>query len=559
RKRRRFVRQTSVVVSSPPLKRWSQRLLFFCVASLIFVFILSFTTAELGGSSVFRPVLMVQKLALLSESVSPHRDSPSTLKIESRVSFPDHVLLLVSGDGGGDLECVYYCRDDGGCDFYTKEIIGFDEYDGLGWAAVRCPVPSSNYLNVVGLKRKNGVAMKENLTGVVVHSWSRLVYAAVIDGDDVVLFVKGLNLKPGRVSDPTPLTCHFLRSGEKNSTATTTRASLAAQEIVRCPLPTNTFHQSTAVTVGFRPYRSHRGGGPVLIPSVARISGTRPPAAKKKHELCVCSMVWNQASAIKEWILYHSWLGVERWFIYDNNSDDGIDEILQQLNLNISRHFWPWIKAQEAGFSHCALRARDECAWVSFMDVDEYFHLPFSSSHSLLSLVANFTTASSRVGEIRTSCYSFGPSGLISHPERGVTTGYTCRLQSPERHKSMVRLDALDPSLLNVVHHFRLKEGFRYLNLPRTTAVINHYKYQVWDVFRAKYYMRAATYVADWHENKNEGSRDRAPGLGTEAVEPADWPRRYCQVWDSGLRKFVLANLVDSSTGLLPWEISSAL
>lgn len=118
----------------------------------------------------------------------------------------------------------------------------------------------------------------------------------------------------------------------------------------------------------------------------------------------------------------------------------------------------------------------------------------------------------------------------------------------------MIRADALDRTLLNVVHHFRLKKGYKYFNLPASTAVINHYKYQVWEVFRAKFYRRVATYVADWQQNQNEGSRDRAPGLGTEAIEPPDWPQKFCEVWDTGLRDFVLANLADFSTGLLPWE-----
>lgn len=276
----------------------------------------------------------------------------------------------------------------------------------------------------------------------------------------------------------------------------------------------------------------------------------------------MCTMLWNQASLIREWIMYHAWLGVERWFIYDNNSDDGIQKVIEELNLenyNVSRHNWPWIKTQEAGFSHCALTARNECKWVGFFDVDEFFYFPrdhrlgLLGENSLRSLVANFSS-SKTVAEIRTSCHSFGPSGLSSHPAQGVTVGYTCRLQSPERHKSIVRPDLLNSSLLNVVHHFRLKAGYRYLNMPENIAVINHYKYQVWETFRAKFFRRVATYVVDWQENQNTGSKDRAPGLGTEAIEPPNWRLQFCEVWDTGLRDFVLSTFADPATESLPWE-----
>lgn len=589
RKRKRFLKQSysfSYLLSV--------RFLVVFLGFLSFLSLLSYTGPS--TSSAFRPVLVVSSLSLLSSSslrtVKSVREFGKLflpLKIESRVLFPDHVLVLVSGCKRvgmmkksclGRLECVYYGRFDGirngSVDSVKKNVLSVDEYDGLR-SIVRCPLAPENYSNVVHLKRvgKNGILGEKNgvwMRNETVKSWDNVAYASNRDGETAVVFVKGLNLRADRESNPRQFSCHFgLGKWDRSDRFTlSTRALTAAQEVVRCPLPKSVSlsldrGQGVRVTVGLRPRAHDRA----LVPSVAKIFdvGKR---SERRFELCVCTMVWNQASAIREWIKYHGWLGVERWFIYDNNSDDGIDEVVQELDLenyNVSRHVWPWIKTQEAGFSHCALRAKDECSWVSFMDVDEYFYLPYSTpehqsfralgyaaQNSLRALVANLSSSSSSIAEIRTSCHSFGPSGLKSRPSQGVTAGYTCRLQSPERHKSIIRPDALDATLLNVVHHFHLKEGYTYLNLPQSSAVINHYKYQVWEVFRAKFYRRVATYVADWQQNQNEGSRDRAPGLGTEAIEPSDWPQRFCEVWDTGLRDFVLANLAHLSTGLLPWE-----
>ena len=60
--------------------------------------------------------------------------------------------------------------------------------------------------------------------------------------------------------------------------------------------------------------------------------------------------------------------------------------------------------------------------------------------------------------------------------------------------------------------------------------------------------------MADWQEEQNVGSRDRVPGLGTKPVEPADWANRFCEVRDNGLRNWVLRNLEDRRTRLLPWQ-----
>ncbi|KAL1807217.1 hypothetical protein ACET3Z_030285 [Daucus carota] len=539
-------------------------------------------------------ILASSSLSVLSSSSSIN--SADTYRIEDQVRFPDQILLLVSRRAGNDLmigkndrlECIYGTSffnesDSNKIGRVTSNSLSVDEYTDDRFI-VRCPLPQMNYSKVVDLvwlgRSLSYYDGDESLWGRnwKVNSWEKVVYEAVLDGETAVVFAKGLNLRQDRESDPTQFSCHFgLGNWERDERfVLTTKAITAAQEVVRCLLPQSIRSrpekaEGIRVTIGVTRHVHARGKDYELMPSVAKLSNSKVMVnQKKKYELCACTMVWNQASAIREWIIYHAWLGVGRWFIYDNNSDDGIKDATEELDregYNVSRHMWPWIKTQEAGFSHCALRAKDECNWVSFMDVDEYFYFPiptrsqrrnknlvFPGQDSLRHMVANFSSTS--IAEIRTTCRSFGPSGLRSPPLQGVIAGYTCRLQYPERHKSIVRPDALDDTLLTVVHHFHLKKGYTHLNLPQSIAVINHYKYQVWETFKVKFFRRVATYVADWKDNRKEGSRDRAPGLGTEAIEPPDWRLRFCEVWDTGLRDFVLANMADPGNGLLPWQRS---
>ncbi|KAL6294623.1 hypothetical protein ACE6H2_002765 [Prunus campanulata] len=603
RKRKRMLRSYSQAKHYLSLRRP----LILCFSFFIFLLLLS---SERFRPASFRPVLNASTttLSLLSSTASnsilesfTNRNSNSNsntrdsfpLRVQDRILFPDHVLLIVPNRfrQNDQLECVYHRLSNGSdelqdgeknphLDFAIRPVLSTDVYDELRSIA-RCPLPSNNYSEAVDLRRRGGgYDWTAGINGTA-YPWDRVVYEAVIDGDTAVVFVKGLNLRPHKKSDPTRLTCHFGLENNGNwekdqGFVLTTEAVTAAQEVVRCLLPRTIRNNpdkthGVRVTIGYNT-GSARAPVHVTLPSVAIIYSTKSTVRnenqKKKHELCACTMLWNQAPALKEWVMYHAWLGVERWFIYDNNSDDGIEDVVQELELqayNVSRESWPWIKTQEAGFSRCALRARDECHWVGFFDVDEFFYFPRAFRHhrgdgvpgenSLRNLVSNYSY-SPTIGEIRTDCHSFGPSGLSSHPSQGVTVAYTCRLQSPERHKSIVRADLLDVTLLNVVHHFRLGQGFRHLNVPENVAVINHYKYQVWETFKAKFFRRVATYVVDWQEDQNQGSKDRAPGLGTEAIEPPNWRLRFCEVWDTGLKDYVLGYFADPATGSLPWEKS---
>lgn len=256
--------------------------------------------------------------------------------------------------------------------------------------------------------------------------------------------------------------------------------------------------------------------------------------------------------------MYHTKIGVEQWFIYDNNSDDDILDVigdLQSTGHNITRNIWPWIKTQEAGFAHCALQARDVCEFVGFIDVDEFFHLK-KGQKTLQEAIMDETRdlGIENVGEIRTECYNFGPSRLTKIPREGVMAGYTCKVARRERHKSIVRPEALHKDLLNVVHHFHLRDGYKWMDANGTSMAINHYKYQVWDVFKGKFEGRVSAYVVDWKSDENARSKDRVPGLGSIPVEPPDWPRRYCEVWDSGLKDRVVRDFMDPETRLLPWQ-----
>ncbi|KAA0034353.1 glycosyltransferase family 92 protein [Cucumis melo var. makuwa] len=590
RKRKRFGRSSSHV------QFFTRRSLFLCLSFFAFLLFLSSSRWFSIAAASFRPVLDASSTTLSRLSTSASKSTLdnslsskySPLKIESRVLFPDHLLLMVSGEFGRDekLDCLYHKSVARGLNHETlkQSVLSTDKYDEFRSIA-RCPLPPLNYSASAVDLRRGGVEADDHWLVRNRHpvaSWERVVYEAAIDGNTVVVFAKGLNLRPHRESNPAEFSCHF-RLGNSNNNGEyvhTTKAVAAAQEIIRCSLPAGVpssldKEKGIRVTVS-RGSINSKTHLQVTLPSVARLFNSKLSDLQRnqeKHELCVCTMVWNQAAALREWIMYHAWLGVGRWFIYDNNSDDNIEEVIRELNLedyNISRLTWPWLKTQEAGFSHCALRARDECKWVGFFDVDEFFYFPSKYRHqreyhtagrnALHSLIAESSASSSNstvIAEIRTACHSFGPSGLTSHPPQGVTMGYTCRLQSPERHKSFVRPDLLDITLLNIVHHFRLKRGFGFFDVPKSNAVINHYKYQVWETFRAKFFRRVATYVVDWQEAQNEGSKDRAPGLGTEAIEPPNWRLQFCEVWDTGLRDFIQTLFSDPLTGYLPWEKAS--
>lgn len=101
----------------------------------------------------------------------------------------------------------------------------------------------------------------------------------------------------------------------------------------------------------------------------------RKPKYNKKYRISICGIFKNEAPFLKEWIEFHEMIGVEHFYLYNNNSEDLFGEVLQPY---ISRGLvtlidWPYNQAQMKAYKNFYETYRHETQWVSFLDIDEFF------------------------------------------------------------------------------------------------------------------------------------------------------------------------------------------
>ncbi|KAH7846519.1 hypothetical protein Vadar_014892 [Vaccinium darrowii] len=405
---------------------------------------------------------------------------------------------------------------------------------------------------------------EKNTSAPQLLRWNFLVYESLSTENDVILFVKGLNNRQGVNRTPNEFRCVFGDAVNGIRTAVTS----SIQEVFRCRLP-----EGNAVSSSDdKPIKISLEipGQNLAVPSVAYYIRSRKVAPEQpKLLLCACTMVYNAAKYLKEWVVYHSEIGIEKFILYDNGSDDDLERVVAEVvdqGYNVSTSFWLWPKTQEAGFSHCAVNAKGSCTWMVYIDIDEFIYSPSwlnsskPSDQMLKSLLPKKTSSNNQiggVGEVMINCYEFGPSNQKSHPVNGVMQGYNCRRKEENRHKSIVLLDAIDESLLNVIHHFQLKDGYKMKKVELQHAVVNHYKFQAWSEFKTKFRRRVSAYVVDWMQAINLESKDRTPGLGYAPVEPQGWLEKFCEVYDNRLKDLTRRWFgTESESGyLMAWQI----
>ena len=90
--------------------------------------------------------------------------------------------------------------------------------------------------------------------------------------------------------------------------------------------------------------------------------------------LSIACISKNEGPYLKEWIEYHKLVGVERFYFYDNESDDNTREILDPYIIDgtVVYHYVPGRQRQFAVYNDAVLRYADETFWLAIIDLDEF-------------------------------------------------------------------------------------------------------------------------------------------------------------------------------------------
>ena len=100
---------------------------------------------------------------------------------------------------------------------------------------------------------------------------------------------------------------------------------------------------------------------------------------KKPHpepdvHLAVCVIAKNEGPYFQEWIEWHRKIGVEKFYVYDNESTDGTRELLEPYIKEgvVEYNDFPGYRMQLAAYDDCLERHRYDTRWIAIIDMDEF-------------------------------------------------------------------------------------------------------------------------------------------------------------------------------------------
>jgi len=97
----------------------------------------------------------------------------------------------------------------------------------------------------------------------------------------------------------------------------------------------------------------------------------------KKWQAVAVAILKNEENYIENWLLFHLSIGFQHVFIYDNNSCDGVKEILEKYICGgvVTYINWPVRAGQIDAYNHALFLLRHNTDWIGFFDIDEYIVL----------------------------------------------------------------------------------------------------------------------------------------------------------------------------------------
>jgi hypothetical protein len=150
--------------------------------------------------------------------------------------------------------------------------------------------------------------------------------------------------------------------------------------------------------------------------------------------LSACAIYRNEGPYLEEWIEFHRLVGVERFFLYDNeSSDDHAAVLAPYVSEGIAIvHDWPERPRQKEAYEHCLAEHGKESRWVAFIDLDEFLFSPG------LRPVSELLVEYEQWPAVGVNRVSYGTSGHKEKPEGLVIEEYLMRFSTAASIKSIV-------------------------------------------------------------------------------------------------------------------------
>ena len=171
--------------------------------------------------------------------------------------------------------------------------------------------------------------------------------------------------------------------------------------------------------------------------------------------LSACLCFKNAELYLSEWLAFYTILGVEHFYLYDNESEDAFEHSLEPFRSRgmVTLLRYPGRGVQRGIYEHCLGTFGPKTRWLLFCDDDEFL-FP-ARDHSLPEALLPYE----RFAGVGVAWAMYGSSGHMTRPPGLVIQNYLRRAAVPDPHVKCIVNPARVVEPILAAHQFRARGG----------------------------------------------------------------------------------------------------
>lgn len=149
------------------------------------------------------------------------------------------------------------------------------------------------------------------------------------------------------------------------------------------------------------------------------------------YETAVVAIAKNESEYIREWVAFHKVIGVQKIYLYDNDSSDDmcaqIHDFITQGYVTLNTIHGT--RRQYDAYNNALSKYGKDCRYMIFIDCDEFI-LPVHKGENITEIISNAFAMNKNTGGIVVNWCMYGSSGYESKPDGLLTERFVWRAET---------------------------------------------------------------------------------------------------------------------------------
>lgn len=238
-----------------------------------------------------------------------------------------------------------------------------------------------------------------------------------------------------------------------------------------------------------------------------------------KDQLSIVAIAKNEGEYIKEWVEYHLQRGVDRIYIYDNDSTDNMHDILTPYiqDGRVIYTFFSGKARQLDAYNDAIAKYRHATKYMAFIDCDEFL-CPENPTSTLLEVVESLSRKR-RCGGVAVNWRMYGSSGFEKRQKGLLIENYLYRGDYKAKGSDCVKTIA-NPRLIKRYDHVHYPTYYRgFFNINEDGKRLDGWSNSCGDtkMIRINHYFTKSK--EEWIERRSRGKADTTNDLDKRTLE----------------------------------------